>query len=99
MTPQKKVRVSDAKVLEAKNKFRGPKKTLLAGLALMDSEPHSRLLHIEFSFILMIQHYFMLHKNVMQIYKFICQKNIRTQHSLETPHSAPQKVLLLCFAF
>ena len=49
MTPPKKVRVSDAKVLEAKNNFRGPKKTLLAGLALMDSEPHSRLLHIEFS--------------------------------------------------
>ena len=54
----------------------------------MDSEPHSQLLHIEFFFILMIQHYFMLHKNVMQIYHFIYQKNIQTQHSLETPHSA-----------
>ena len=65
----------------------------------MDSEPHSRLLNTEFSFILLIQHYFMLYKNVMQIYQFIYQKNIQTQHSLETPHSAQQKVLLLCFAF
>ena len=54
----------------------------------MDSEPHSRLLNTEFSFILLIQHYFMLYKNVMQ-------KNIQTQHSLETPHSAQQKALLL----
>ena len=40
----------------------------------MTSDAHSRMLHIEFSFIILIQYYFMLHTNVMQIYHIINRK-------------------------